>query len=155
MQKARDYKLSSLGKRKKSIPGPEPKLQGEIVDKVLGKKARPLKSKTIIPVCEPSLNKKTEEYVLTAVKTNWISSRGQFLEKFENLFAKKVGAKYAVAVNSGTSALHLAFATLGLEKGDEVIMPTYTMISTAFAVSYLGAKPVLVDCDDYYQIDVK
>lgn len=154
MQKARDYKVTELGKRKQAIPGPEPKLKGEMHDKVLGKKARPLKSKTIIPVCEPSLSKKSTKYVLEALETNWISSRGKFLEKFENLFAKKVGAKYAVAVNSGTSALHLAFATLGLEPGDEVIMPTYTMISTAYAVSYFGAKVVLVDCDDFYQIDV-
>ncbi len=155
MQKARDYKLSELGKRKAAIPGPEPILKGEAIDKVLGKKARPMKSKTIIPVCEPSLSKKAEKYVLEAIKTNWISSRGSFLEKFEELFAKKVGSKYAVAVNSGTSALHLTFATLGLKPGDEVIMPTYTMVSTAYAVSYFGARVVLVDCDDYYQMDVR
>ena len=154
MQKARDYNLTELGQRRQSIPASEPKLKGETIDKVLGKKARPMKSKTIIPVCEPSLSGKAKKYVLEAIKTNWISSRGKFLEKFENLFATKVGSKYAVAVNSGTSALHLAFATLGLEPGDEVIMPTYTMISTAYAVSYFGAKVVLVDCDDYYQINV-
>ena len=155
MQPAKDYSLSDLGKRAKCIPGPEPILEGEKFDKVLGKKARPFDSKTIIPVCEPTLNKKALNYVIKALKTNWISSRGDFLEKFENLFAKKVGAKYAVAVNSGTSALHLALATLGINPGDEVIVPTYTMISSAFAVSYLGAKPVFVDCDDYYQIDPK
>jgi len=155
MQKAQDYKLSELGKRRSAIPGPEPKLKGETIDKVLGKKARPMNSKTIIPVCEPSLSKKAEKYVIEAVRTNWISSRGSFLEKFEGLFAKKVGAKYAVAVNSGTSALHLSFATLGLKPGDEVIMPTYTMVSTAYAVSYFQSKIVLVDCDDYYQMDVK
>jgi len=155
MQKAHNYKLTELGKRKKSIPGPEPKLKGEQVDKVMGKKARPKKSNTIIPVCEPTLSKKTVKYVTLALNSTWISSRGDFLEKFENLFAKKVGAKYAVAVNSGTSALHLAFATLGLKPGNEVIMPTYTMISTAFAVSYMGAKPVFVDCDEYYQINVE
>ncbi|MEK7513682.1 MAG: DegT/DnrJ/EryC1/StrS family aminotransferase [Patescibacteria group bacterium] len=153
MQSARDYKLKELGKRIKCIPGSEPVLSGESHDKVMGKKARPLFSKKIIPVCEPSLNAKAFEYVKKALQTNWISSRGDFLEKFEQLFAKKVGAKYAVAVNSGTSALHLALATLGIEPIDEVIVPTYTMISSAFAVSYLGAKPVFVDCDDYYQID--
>ncbi len=153
MQKARNYKISELKTRKRAIPGPEPRLKGEVIDKVLGKKARPMSSKTIIPVCEPSLNKKVEKYVVEAVRTNWVSSRGKFLEKFEKLFANKVGAKYAVAVNSGTSALHLAFASLGLKPGDEVIMPTYTMVSTAYAVSYFNAKPVLVDCDDYYQID--
>ena len=153
MQRAREYRLSELKERAKCIPGPEPKLKGEIIDKVLGKKARPLQSKTIIPVCEPSLSINAKKYVLEALRTNWISSRGNFLEKFENLFANKVGAKYAVAVNSGTSAIHLALATLGIKPGDEVIVPTYTMISTAFPVSYMGAKPVFVDCDEYYQID--
>ncbi|PIY59308.1 aminotransferase DegT [Candidatus Wolfebacteria bacterium CG_4_10_14_0_8_um_filter_37_11] len=155
MLAAKDYSILKLGKRAKCIPGPEPILEGEKFDKVLGKKARPLKSKIIIPVCEPTLNRKAIKYVNLALKTNWISSRGDFLEKFENLFAKKVGAKYAVAVNSGTSALHLALATLGIKSGDEVIVPTYTMISSAFAVSYLEAKPVFVDCDEYYQIDPK
>lgn len=153
MQSARDYALKELGKRARCIPGAEPKLQGEMFDKVMGKKARPISSKTIIPVCEPALNTKAFTYVKKALQTNWISSRGDFLEKFENLFAKKVGAKYAVAVNSGTSALHLALATMGINPGDEVIVPTYTMISSAFAVSYLGAKPVFVDCDEYYQLD--
>ncbi|MCX6816700.1 MAG: DegT/DnrJ/EryC1/StrS family aminotransferase [Candidatus Beckwithbacteria bacterium] len=155
MQPAREYNLKELGKRAKCIPGPEPKLTGEAHDKVIGKRARPLFSKNIIPVCEPTLNAKAFIYVKKALKTNWISSRGEFLEKFENLFAKKVGARYAVAVNSGTSALHLALATLGIKAGDEVIVPTYTMISSAFAISYLGAQPVFVDCDDYYQIDSK
>jgi len=153
MQPALDYKLTELKDRRKCIPGPEPKLKGEKFDKVLGKKVRPLKSTSIIPVCEPALSIKAEEYVLRALRTNWISSRGKFLEKFENLFAKKVGAKYAVAVNSGTSALHLSLATLGIKPGDEVIIPTYTMVSTAFAVSYMGAKPILVDSDEYYQIN--
>lgn len=153
MQPARDYSLKELGSRAKCIPGAEPHLLGAMEDKVLGKKARPLYSHKIIPVCEPTLNKKAFNYVNQALKTNWISSRGEMLEKFERLFARKVGAKYAVAVNSGTSALHLALATFGLNSGDEVIMPTYTMISTAFATSYLDAKPVFVDCDDYYQID--
>lgn len=155
MLPAREYSLSELGKRANCIPGSEPELQGSKYDKVMGKKARPLFSKKIIPVCEPALSKKALNYVIKALNTNWISSRGDFLEKFENLFAKKVGAKYAVAVNSGTSALHLALATLGIKPGDEVIVPTYTMISSAFAVSYLGAKPVFVDCDEYYQINPK
>ena len=153
MQPAKNYKLSELGERRKVIPGAEPALRGEKLDKVLGKKARPLFSDEIIPVCEPSLSKKAEEYVLEAVKSNWISSRGDYLEKFENLFAKKVGAKHAVAVNSGTSALHLSLATLGIEADDEIIMPTYTMVSTAYAASYMGAKSILVDCDEYYQIN--
>lgn len=138
MQKARNYNLKALGKRAKVIPGSEPEVKG----------------KNIIQVCEPDLSKKVEKYIQEAIRSSWISCRGEFLDKFEALFAKKVGAKYAVAVNSGTSALHLAMAVLGLEPGDEVIVPTFTMISTVFAISYMGAKPVFVDSDEYYQINV-
>ena len=120
------------------IPGPEP-----IVNK----------EKTYIPVCEPDLRGNEKKYVLDAIDTTWISSRGKYLDLFEQEFAKKVEAKYAIAVNSGTNALYLACAALGITTGDEVIMPTFTMVSTPNSVSYLGAKPVLVDCDEFWQID--
>ena len=138
MIETRDYDIKKLGKRARCIPGAEP---------VLSKKG------DIIPVCEPDLDSKALEYVIDAVNSNWISSRGQYLDKFEKSFAQKVGADFAVSVNSGTSALHLALASLGIKKGDEVIIPAFTMVSTAFAVSYLNAKPVFVDCDKYYQIN--
>lgn len=73
----------------------------------------------------------------------------------EEKFAKFAGKKYAVALNSGTSALHLALLTLGVGKGDEVIVPDLTFASCAFAVSYTGAKPVFVDCDETMNIDPK
>ena len=138
MIETRDYDVSELGEKEKVIPGAEPKLNRE---------------GTVIQVCTPDITQKEIDYVNDAIRSGWISSRGEYLDKFESLFAEKVGAKYAIAVNSGTSALHLALAALGIGPGDEVIVPAATMVSTAFAVSYLGATPVFVDCDEYYQMD--
>jgi len=75
-------------------------------------------------------------------------------KQLETKYAKFVGSKYAVSCNSGTSALHLALLTLDIKKGDEVIMPDFTMVACGYAVSYVGAKPVFVDCDDTLNIDV-
>lgn len=75
-------------------------------------------------------------------------------KQLETKYAKFVGSKYAVTCNSGTSALHLALLALGIKKGDEVIMPDFTMVACGFAVSYVGATPVFVDCDDTLNIDV-
>jgi len=108
---------------------------------------RPGPNGKIIPVCEPTLSGRETDYVLSCLKTNWISSAGQFIQTFEETFSKACGAAFGVACSSGTTALHLAMATLDLKRGDEVILPTLTMIATANAVSYTGAKPVLVDVD--------
>lgn len=81
-------------------------------------------------------------------------SQGSHVEAFEKNFAKYIGTKYSICVNSGTSALHLAMIILGISKGDEVIVPANTFIATAWAVSYVGATPVFVDCDKLtWQID--
>ena len=101
----------------------------------------------MIPVCVPSLGEKELEYVVDCIKTNWISSKGKYVEEFEEKFAKYCGCKYGITATSGTTALHLALASLDLKKGDKVIMPSFTMIATAFAVIYCGAKPVLVDAE--------
>ena len=77
----------------------------------------------------------------------------QKYQQLEQEFAKFTGKKYAVALNSGTSALHLGLLALGIKKGDEVIIPDFTFVACAFAVSYIGAKPVFVDCKDDYTID--
>jgi dTDP-4-amino-4,6-dideoxygalactose transaminase len=76
-------------------------------------------------------------------------------EKFEKNYAKYIGTEYAVSTNTGTSALHLALVALGVGKGDEVIIPEFTMIACAWAVTYTGAKPVFVDCGNDLLIDVK
>ncbi|MCB0149820.1 MAG: DegT/DnrJ/EryC1/StrS family aminotransferase [Caldilinea sp.] len=95
------------------------------------------------------------KYVQQAIETNWISSAGRFIRDFEARFAEICGVKYGIACANGTVAMHLAMATLGLEPGDEVIIPTFTMIATANAVTYCGAKPVLVDMDPgYWQMDL-
>lgn len=109
-----------------------------------------------IPVCEPMLAGNELKYVTEAVSTGWISSSGKYVTEFENQFAEYCGCKYGIAVCNGTIALHLALIELGIGKGDEVIVPTFTMIASAFAVCYTGAKPVFVDADkDTWNIDVK
>lgn len=109
-----------------------------------------------IPVCEPMLAGNELKYVTEAVSTGWISSSGKYVTEFENQFAEYCGCKYGIAVCNGTIALHLALIGLGIGKGDEVIVPTFTMIASAFAVCYTGAKPVFVDADkDTWNIDVK
>lgn len=106
------------------------------------------------PVACPDLSGNEKKYVNEALDANEISSKGSFVGKFEKLFAEKHGAKYGVAVSSGTAALFLSLRALGIGEGDEVIVPDFTMVATAWAVSYTGAKPVFVDCDNDKNIDV-
>lgn len=110
----------------------------------------------MIPICKPWLPGKEKEYVINAIDTNWISSSGDYIEKFEKKFASFCGNKYGVSCSSGLGALHLACAALNLKKGDEVIVPTFTMAASINAIIFTGAKPVLVDADkDSYCIDIK
>lgn len=107
-----------------------------------------------IAVAEPKLSTREKEYVLDCIDTNWISSNGKYVEQFERGFARFCGVKHAIATNNGTTALHLALVGLGLQPGDEVIIPTVTYIATANAVHYCGATPVLVDvCAGTVNID--
>ncbi|MFH1202719.1 MAG: DegT/DnrJ/EryC1/StrS family aminotransferase [Candidatus Omnitrophota bacterium] len=109
-----------------------------------------------IPVCKPVISKTEEKYVLECLRTNWISSMGRFIGDFEDSFAGYCSRKYGIATTSGTTALHLALESLGLKEGDEVILPTFTMIAPAFAVCYCRAKIVPVDiCPDTYNIDFR
>ncbi len=114
-----------------------------------------------IPVCEPFLNGNEKKYVLDAVDTGWISSAGKYIPAFEKAFAEYCGVKEGIAVCNGTVALHLALVAAGIGKGDEVIIPSFTMIASAFAVCYTGAMPVFVDVEketwniDPVQIEVK
>ncbi len=142
MLQPRNLTFDELGDLAEIIPGPEPVLQAAVnpIPQFGVKPRRP-----IIPVCEPTLSGNELKYITDAVETNWISSAGSYIRRFEALFAEKVGTRYGIACANGTVALHLALATLGLEPGDEVIIPTFTMIATANAVTYLGARPVLVD----------
>jgi perosamine synthetase len=109
-----------------------------------------------IPVCEPFLNGKEIEYVTDAVSSGWISSSGKYVEAFEKAFAAYCGARYGTAVCNGTVALHLMLVAAGIGAGDEVIIPSFTMASTAFAVCYTGAMPVFVDAERHtWNIDVE
>ena len=109
----------------------------------------------MIPVCEPFLAGKELEYVTECLKTNWISSQGKYIGEFEERFARYCGCQHGISTISGTTALHLALAALGIGACDEVIIPAFTMVSTALAVVYTGAKPVLVDSEpETWNMDV-
>jgi len=101
----------------------------------------------MIPVSEPLLGGQESRYVADCLKTGWISSSGTFIELFEQQWSQYCGRKYGVSVCNGTAALQAAIAALGLAEGDEVIMPTFTIISCASAILYGGGTPVLVDVD--------
>ena len=101
----------------------------------------------MIPVNEPVIGAREREYVQECLDTGWISSAGRFIDEFEVRWAAYCGRRHGIAVANGTVALQLAVATLGLEPGDEIIMPSFTIISCALAAVYNGALPVLVDCD--------
>jgi perosamine synthetase len=100
-----------------------------------------------IPVAAPMLDGNELKYVSECISTEWISSNGRFIAEFEREFARFCGVKHAIAVNNGTTALHLAMLGLGIEPGDEVIVPTLTYIASANAVRYCGATPVFVDSE--------
>lgn len=98
-----------------------------------------------IPVNEPLLNGNEKKYLCECIDTGWISSEGPFVKEFEQRMSAAVNRKYGVAVSNGTAALEVAMRAIEIGKGDEVIMPTFTIISCAMAVTKLGAVPVLVD----------
>ena len=109
----------------------------------------------VIPVCVPFLGGRELEYVSDCVKSNWISSRGKYVERFEQGFANYCGCKHGVASTSGTTAIHLALLSIDLRKDDEVIVPAFTMIASVLPVIYCGAKPVLVDSEpETWNMDV-
>lgn len=101
----------------------------------------------MIPVNEPLLNGNERKYLLEALDSGWISSEGPFVTKFEQLFAARVHRQHAIAMSNGSVALDAAVAALGIGPGDEVILPSFTIISCAAAIVRAGATPVVVDCD--------
>ena len=115
----------------------------------------------MIPVNEPALGERELEYVSECVRTGWVSSAGRFITEFEERWAAYCGRRYGIAVSNGTAALQLAVACLGLKPGEEVILPTFTIISCALAVIHNGGVPVLVDsdprtwCMDVQQVEQK
>lgn len=104
-------------------------------------------NKRHIPVAAPMLVGNEKAYVMDCLDTSWISSCGDYVEKFETAFARFCGTRHAVSCCNGTAALHLALLALGIGSGDEVIVPTLTFVATANAVTYCGARPVFVDSE--------
>jgi perosamine synthetase len=125
------------------VPGPEPEV-GPLPPHLLGPDGAPRS----LRVSDTDLRGNELRYVTECIESNWISSAGPFVRRFEAEFASAVGAHFGVACSSGTAALHLALGALGIGPGDEVIVPAFTMIATANAVTYLGARPVLLDAED-------
>ncbi len=108
------------------------------------------------PVYQPSLTGNEKKYVDECLDSTWISSKGKFIGKFEDDFAKFIGVDYATSVCNGTVAVHLALVALGIGEGDEVIVPTFTYIASANPVLVVNAKPVFVDSlSDTWQMNPK
>lgn len=100
-----------------------------------------------VPVAEPDLSGNEKKYINECIDSGWISSKGDFINQFEEEFARFIGAKYAVTTSNGTTALHLALHALGIGSGDEVIIPDLTFIATANTVLYTGARPILTEVE--------
>lgn len=105
--------------------------------------------RNFIPVSEPLLDGNEKRYLAEAIDTQWISSEGPFVKKFENDFAKKVNRRFGIAVANGTAALEIAAKSICIQKDDEVIMPSFTIISCAQAIVKEGGKVIPIDCDRF------
>lgn len=107
-----------------------------------------------IPLCVPELRGKEWEYIKNCLDTNWVSSVGQYVNRFEEALSSYTGTKYSVAASNGTAALHLALLVSGVGPDDEVLLSTLSFISPANAIRYTGAWPVFIDAEsDYWQMD--
>ena len=106
-----------------------------------------MNSNSLIPVNTPLLDGNELRYLQACIESGWISSDGPFVRQFEERMAARVNRKHGIAVCNGSMALDAAISALGIQEGDEVIMPTFTIISCAAAVVRAGAKPVLIDSD--------
>ena len=109
----------------------------------------------MIPLSVPCIKGKELIYLKECVKTEYVSSVGKYVRLFEKGICKFTRSKYAISCTSGTAALHLALRVAGVRQDDEVIVPTMTFIATTNATKYLKANPIFIDCDDYYNLDVK
>jgi perosamine synthetase len=138
-----DLTQEELASIRHLIPDPEPVLEP------------PGGGRRILPVSEPSLDGNELRYVTDCIQSNWISSAGPYVSRFEEAFARSAGCEFGIACSSGTTAYHLILAALGIGAGDEVIIPAFTMIATASGVSYTGATAVLADAEPVtWNIDV-
>src|SRR5690625_3733579 len=108
-----------------------------------------------IPLSIPYLGGNELKYVTECIETGWVSSAGEYVNRFENMVAEFAGCRYGVAAVNGTSGLHLALHMLGIGPGDAVIVPNITFIASANSVVYSHATPVFIDIDpDTWQMDL-
>lgn len=111
---------------------------------------------TSIPIYQPSLSGNEKKYVNECLDSTWISSKGKFIQQFEEQFCEYLSVKFGCSVCNGTVGIHLAMLALGIGPGDEVIVPTLTYIASVNAISYVGATPVFVDSNpNTWQMDAK
>jgi len=111
-------------------------------------------AKGIIPLCVPEIRGNEWKYIKECLDTNWVSSVGPFVDRFEKGLADYAGAKYAIATVNGTAALHIALLVAGVKPDDEVLVSALTFIAPANAIRYVGAWPVFIDAEpDYWQMD--
>ena len=109
----------------------------------------------MIPVNEPLLDGNEEKYLTECIRSGWISSEGPLVSKFERQFAARIGCSHGIAVSNGTAALDVALEAAGIGPGDEVILPTFTIISCVHQIVRAGATPVLIDSvADTWNMDV-
>lgn len=107
-----------------------------------------------IQLCVPEIRGNEWAYIKECLDTNWVSSVGEYVDRFERALASATGARLAVATSSGTSALHTALMVAGVEADDEVLVSTLTFIAPVNAIRYVGAWPVFIDAEpDYWQMD--
>ena len=108
-----------------------------------------------VPLCAPEIHGNEWNYIRHCLDTGWVSSVGAYVDRFEQCVADAVGARYAVATVNGTSALHIALLVAGVERDDEVLIPSLSFIAPANAIRYAGAWPVFLDVEPMYrQLDV-
>jgi perosamine synthetase len=108
----------------------------------------------MIPLSIPNLVGNEKKYLIQCAETGWVSTAGSFVQKFEKKISKFTGAKYSVACNSGTSALHLALRVINVLPNEEVIVPTVTFIATINTIKYVSANPIFMDCDKNLNLDL-
>lgn len=109
----------------------------------------------IIPLCVPEIRGNEWKYIKECLDTNWVSSVGGYVDRFEKTVARYVGSQYGAATVNGSAALHIALLVSGVQREDEVLLPTLTFIAPANTIRYIGAWPVFIDVEsDYWQLDV-
>ncbi len=107
-----------------------------------------------VALCEPNLIGKEKEYLIDCIESNWVSSSGKYVDKFQESVCSYTGIPYSSALSSGTSALHLALIISGVRQDEEVLVPSLTFIAPVNTIRYVGASPVFLDCDESHSLDV-